>query len=560
VPPRLGPSDVDPATAAKHNGVEVDRRRLLGAYYTPDDLAGILVQWALAHSAGTVLDPCFGGCAFLKAAARVLRAKGVQDSGRFVYGVDIDSTCMEHVHATEDLEPENCIVSDFLEIRPGDIAGAPFEAVVGNPPYVRHHWLKGATRSAARALIEDSPVPLPATASMWAYFVVHSLSFLRPMGRLAMLVPEAILQADYAAPIRDALAARFSHVSLIHVRDRLFEGTDEPVVVVAGAGFGKQGKVSIEAVETADDLVGVLGGCASRRRSRYVTAANGRSVSTPVLEFLEALDASKSVRHFGDFATARIGLVTGSNSHFIRNQHDLVQRGIPSKALVPVVSRTTWLTGLDFRVEDHARLTDTDRRAHLVRPTPALENNKGVVGWIAEGVAAGVHARFKCAKRSPWFRVELSQAPDALATSTRLGSPLLVLNRPRYFCTNTLYAVSWRAGFGVEPEVVAIGFLTSAVSVWAELHGRRYGGGVLKLDLRTLVKVPVPLAVEARGAFEDIDELLRSGREAEARALADRVVLVQGLGVQKSDVRRLRRAQGDLTTQRVPPERRANGG
>ena len=50
----------------------VDIKRLLGAYYTPDALANILAKWALVAERGTVLDPSFGRCAFLSAAAKIL--------------------------------------------------------------------------------------------------------------------------------------------------------------------------------------------------------------------------------------------------------------------------------------------------------------------------------------------------------------------------------------------------------------------------------------------------------------------------------------------------------
>lgn len=540
----------------KRNGVDVDHRRLLGVYYTPDDLAEVLVEWALEHSPGTVLDPSFGGCAFLRAAAKVLRTKGVEDPGRLLYGVDIDPACATHVRGCTAFKPENFVFRDFLEVRLDCLGGVPFEAIVGNPPYVRHHWLKGPTRSAARALIESSAIHLPATASSWAYFILHALSFLRPGGRLAMLAPEAILQADYAIPIREALAAHFGRVSLIHVRDRLFDGTEEPIVVVACAGFGETGGFSIESVETAGDLVGVLSGAAAEERSSYSTVPNGRSVSPAVLEWFEVLKGSTSVRPFGDLARTRIGIVTGANAHFVRSASDLRKLRIPPEARVPVVSRTTWLSGLEFTAGDHLALVKANRRALLVRPTPALEQKDGTASWIAEGVDQGLDRRFKCAERSPWFRVELPPAPDAFATCTRLGSPLLVLDRPRYRCTNALYAVSWLPKLGIDPSAVAVGFLTSAVSVWAELHGRRYGGGVLKLDLGTLAKVPVPLVAAAAAAFDDIDSLLRRGDEAAARALADLVVLQQGLGGSEKDVRLLRQAQSELAAQRVPGKRR----
>ena len=207
----------------------MSRRRILGAYYTPDQLAEVMVRWALAGGTGPVLDPSYGGCAFLGAAVSVLRQGNPNGPAGQVYGVDVDPLCVEYVSRSDGLIDANCIVADFLEASPADLPGTPFAAIVGNPPYVRHHWIKGGQRDSARAVAADSTVPLPATANLWAYFLLHSLDFLAPGGRLAMLVPEAILQADYAAPLRETLAQRFDRTSLIYIRDRLFDETDEPV-------------------------------------------------------------------------------------------------------------------------------------------------------------------------------------------------------------------------------------------------------------------------------------------------------------------------------------------
>ena len=134
----------------------------------------------------------------------------------------MDPSCLEHVRRTENLIEENCIIRDFLTLSPEDIPGAPFSAVIGNLPYVRHHWFNGTTRKAARAAMIEAGLGLPATASAWAYFLVHALRFLGDGGRLAMLVPEAILQADYAAVLRNLLPSR--------VRQRLLGARSRPPV------------------------------------------------------------------------------------------------------------------------------------------------------------------------------------------------------------------------------------------------------------------------------------------------------------------------------------------
>ena len=539
------------AALTRSEDPSVDPRRLLGAYYTPDPLPGILTEWALTPGRGTVLDPSYGGCAFLNAATKVLTGKGVLEPGRLVFGVDVDRSCLEYVRGSGNLAEKNCIVRDFLTLSPKDLHGAPFQAVIGNPPYVRHHWFNGTTREAARAAIDDAGVALPARASAWAYFLVHALSFVAKHGRLAMLVPEAIQQADYAASVREALVARFERVCLVHIRDRLFDHTDEAVVAIAASGYGNPGTLQVEAVEQAQDLAAVLNAAKGRRSSSRWTTIKGRPIDSKVVQLLGELEQHTSVKNISDVATVRVGLVTGANSHFIRSVEGLKQLGVPRKAWVQVVSRTRWLSGLDFTEEDLQELVDGGQRAILVRPTPAYEDAPGVRRWIFKGIEAGVHKRFKCTIRTPWYRILLPPAPDAFATCTRLGAPLLVLNRAGCRCTNALHAVYWH-GIEASPMTAAVGFLTSAVSVWAELYGRRYGGGVLKMEPGTWNRVPVPLVQGTENAFDELNELIRCGRETQARALADDIVLGDRLGLPKKDIRRLQRAHSQLMSQRRP--------
>ena len=537
-----------------------ESRRLLGAYYTPEEIATVLTEWALGFESKreTVLDPSFGGCAFLNAATRVLSDRGVSKPSRLVFGVDVDPSCLGYVRGNEDLAEENCIVRDFLTLSPKEIPGAPFKAVIGNPPYLRHHWFNGKSRKAGRTAVCEAGVELPETASAWAYFLIHALSFLTKGGRLAMLVPEAILQADYASPVRDLLVSCFHQVNLIYIHDRLFEGTDEAVVAVIASGFGKKGRLRVEAVERAKDLATILKTSKRDRAAPHLTTEKGRCIDTRTAHLLGELEQHNAVKVISDLATVRIGLVTGANKHFIRDAEDLKKRDIPSEIWVKLVSRTKWLPGLDFTAEDLKELVCSGERAILVRPMSTHEDTPSVERWINEGVQSGIHMRYKCAIRDPWFRVALQPVPDAFATCTRMGAPLLVLNKASSQCTNALHALSWRRGVDASASAIAAGFLTSAVSVWSELYGRRYGGGVLKIEPSTLNRTPVPVIQRAECAFVELNNLVRCGREDDARARADDLILGDELGLSKKDIRRLQQAGRQLMFRRRPV-RKENG-
>ena len=535
----------------------VPRRRRLGAYYTPDELAAVLVRWALADGDGPVMDPSYGGCAFLTAAARALSKGDPSNAGARVYGVDIDPSCLEAARDSKLLVEDNCVEADFLATSSGDLPGSPYAAIVGNPPYVRHHWITGDQRESARAVAAETSVPLPATASLWAYFLVHSLKFLAAGGRLAMLVPEAILQTDYAAPLREMLAERFGNSRLIHIRDRQFAHTDEAVVALACSGFGEKGAVETLAVESVDGLRSVL--LRSNGRSPHGSSfppAAGDTLGA-AMALLRRIQQSPEVKRLGEVASVRVGVVTGANRHFIRSRDALDALGIPADARHGIVSRTRWLEGLEFRDADQRTLVEAGAAAFLVRPESA-EHDRLVDRWIQEGIAGGIDGRYKCALRSDWFRVDLPTVPDAFATCARAGSPLLVLNRGGCLNTNAVHSVRWNSDRPVAPEAVAVGFLTSAVSAWAELRGRRYGGGVLKIEPGTLKRVPVPLIPGAEEAFQDIDRLLREGREEEAREIADMRVLRDGLGLGNREIESSRQVRADLMEWRRP-SRGANG-
>ena len=487
--------------------------------------------------------------------ARVLSAKGLENPGRLLYGVDVDSTCADTARRSGPLIEANCITADFLGTSPADLPGGPFAAIVGNPPYVRHHWLKGTQREMARAVVADSIVPLRATASMWAYFLVHALKFLQRSGRLAMLVPEAILQADYAAPLRKVLSERFGRSLLVHIRDRLFDGTDEAVVVVAASGYGERGRLSIDAIDGPGDLAPLLADSGIVGRSSAVTVFNGRRITEPVLRLLQEIEGRTTVRQLAELAEVRIGFVTGANRYFMRNRLDLDELDLPAGAVHPVVRRTQWLAGLHFRQDDHEDLAAAGAAAFLVRPACSHQHHPGVKKWLADGLEHGVDQGFKCAARPNWFQMALPAAPDAFATCSRLGAPRLVLNRTAYRCSNALHSVRWKPSITVVGEAVAVGFLTTTVGVWAELFGRRYGGGVLKIEPGTLNRIPIPVVPGAEDVFEEADRLLRAGREKAARELADDRVLRDGLGLEQSQRRALAEAHSGLMNRRSPVRR-----
>ena len=134
-------------------------------------------------------------------------------------------------------------VNDFFDVQPT----GSYDAVIGNPPYIRYQEFAGEARARSREAALRAGVPLSNLASSWAAFTVHASLFLKPGGRLALVLPAELLTVNYAAGIRRMLMEKFSHVSLALFEERVFPGVLEEVVLLMADGYTGAGRLIIAA-------------------------------------------------------------------------------------------------------------------------------------------------------------------------------------------------------------------------------------------------------------------------------------------------------------------------
>ena len=101
-------------------------------------------------------------------------------------------------------------VADALTLHgAGDLGAEPFDAVVGNPPFLGQ-LARGTARSAAdRArLRERFGAAVHRYADTALLFALLGLDLVRDGGRVALILPETVLGAADAAPARAAIGRR----------------------------------------------------------------------------------------------------------------------------------------------------------------------------------------------------------------------------------------------------------------------------------------------------------------------------------------------------------------
>lgn len=124
------------------SGLAREALREKGQFWTPAWVAEAMVSWCLADDSESLFDPAVGAGAFFQAARAVGRNQGRQPE---LLGTEIDSRVLQQALA-EGLSFENLAkveIRDFVLHPPS----AQYRAIVGNPPYIRHHRLSQTTKA-----------------------------------------------------------------------------------------------------------------------------------------------------------------------------------------------------------------------------------------------------------------------------------------------------------------------------------------------------------------------------------------------------------------------------
>lgn len=535
------------------------RRKELGAFYTPPEMARKLVRWALRSPADRVLDPSFGGLVFLGEAYDRLRTLGATSAQARdqIFGGELDDIAHAAALADERFAPSGrrLLQGDFLCVEP-DQELPMVDAVVGNPPYVRYQGFNGhGTRG--QDLAARAGVRLTRLASSWAPFVVHATAFVRNGGRLAQVLPAEILHAQYADAVLAFLRRSFASVTLVLFEQRVFPGALEEVVLLFADGRGRGPSAQVRVIDCVDlDAFDVDRFLAATPASTDVPAGADHGLLAQLLpvearELYDELARSADVRPLGDLASVDIGAVTGANDFFLVRGDD---GRVPARFLRPAVSKAAHVRGARLTSADIRQLTATGKPMHIlaVEPKHPQDGLADLQQYLDFGRQGGIPERYKCRVRDPWWAVPLPKhgVPDALMTYCSSDHPRLVLNEAGALHTNTVHGVKMRNGADIA-ELVS-GFINSLTLLSAELVGRSYGGGVLKLEPTEAEAVLIPTpGVSLVERLPEVDELLRRGDREQMLDLVDAQILGdRGLGLSGDQIAVLRAAGDKLRARR----------
>lgn len=491
------------ATLARHQrlpsaGPQREALREKGQFWTPPWVAEAMVGYVLQGPTDHVFDPAVGAGVFFHAAKAVGRQLARPLT---LLGTEIDPLALTQAANT------GLTADDLAHIQIQDFVLHPparhFQAIVANPPYIRHHRLPATTKASLQDYGKRlTGSTLDGRAGLHIYFLLRALQLLETDGRLAFIMPADTCEGKFAPALWSWITAHYCLEAVVTFTPDAtpFPGVDTNAIVFMIRNAAPQSTFHWAQVDEAhtDQLkLWTLAGfqqaptSAVHAHQRILAEALQTGFSRP------PAIATETEATLSDFATVMRGIATGANDFFFLTNEQKEALGIPNQYVRRAIGRTR-----DVPTEEITQdtLTYLDKAG---RPTWLLSLDGQPVELLPLALRCYVHEgehqllpqRALISTRRPWYKMETRTPPPFLFAY--LG------RRNARFIRNTAGVLPLTCFLCVYPRQQDPATLDK---LWQVLQhpatianlarvGKSYGAGAIKVEPRALERLPIPHSV-----------------------------------------------------------------
>ena len=281
----------------------------LGMYYTPDSVVSEIAK-RTASADSKFLDPCCGSGQFLMSFAD--RLKNPEN----VYGIDIDPIAVNIAKINLimkfpdiDFYP-NVFCADFLfdvdqNFLYNKLKLTEFDCIATNPPWGSHF-----TDSDLK--IFKQHYPDITSGESFSFFLVKSLKSLKADGILSFVLPESVLNVKRHNDIRKYIYNKY-HISRIEQKPKVFKNIYSSTIIIDIKNSKKNDGVEIVNPQGIKNISRARLG--SNKDLLFNININSKD------EKILSKVYSHKHRTLKDNAVWALGIVTGNNNYYIKNDY-----------------------------------------------------------------------------------------------------------------------------------------------------------------------------------------------------------------------------------------------
>jgi len=515
-------------------------QKLRGGYYTPQDIADYVTRWVLKCSPSDILEPSCGDGAFFKSLHNNKCSKALNIHGYELF----ESEVIKSKKRCKEYGFKNATITegDFLSWADKNVNSHEelYDGVIGNPPFIRYQFLENGFQQHAENIFSHLGLKFTKHTNSWVPFILSAVSMLKAGGRLGMVIPSEIIHVMHAQSLREYLMDKCSKVLIIDPQEIWFEDTLQGAVIIFAEKKKQPNRktkgVSIEHVKG----LGFLDNNNETlfKTSNYVDAESISGKWTKAIlnqderNLLDKITAKKNVFSFSDVASVEVGIVTGANDFFLVND-DIIKKYNLTKYASPMFGKSVHCKGVIYGKTQHQENKKSGYPTNFLYIEDSFNKlPESVQKYIKHGEDQGLHKRYKCRIREPWYKVPSVFSQNLGMLKRAHNTPRLIFNELDAYTTDTAYRVTTDI---IDPQYLTYLFLNPLTAVFAELEGRYYGGGVLELVPSEIRKLHIPIPKNLDYDLKDLDNMVRNySMDSVLRLQGDKIL--GGIGLSKKDI------------------------
>ena len=473
-----------------HQRVDLDYRRNNGQFFTPSDVAELMVMYGIEGGTKTMLDPACGLGIFID---KMLALNSQQCR---IYGIDKDPSMVNACYL--DIKTRHGTKSRSVKLHNMDYLGAQdlekVDFLVCNPPYINFH---GFDRNLILKTKRDFGVEFNMLTNIYALFMVKAKHSVKNGGRIAFITPSEFFYTGYGKILKRFLLENFTIDRFITfdfdstVFDALTTAT-VTLMVNKKPPAGHRTKF----IKTGRSLSGIMK--TSRRgtkRGVYVNKVIQRSIDPDAkwqIYFTDSAIPDSILESFvplSRIAKVKRGIATGFNDFFTLSENERALWDIENKFLAPVVSKAAQIRGHEVTRSTMAELGKNGDKIHLLYCSEAPSKN--LSKYIEHGESRGVNERYLCSHRSPWYSMERRSPAPILSTVFSRDNMRFIHNKAGCLNLASYHGIYPRFDDASTTEALLC-YLNSDLCLSIQKRARReYGNGLHKFEPGDMLDLPV---------------------------------------------------------------------
>lgn len=460
---------------------EVTKEKLRGGFYTPPKIARFINNWVFEGNKKKlkILEPSCGDGSFLR--------ELIPFENKIEHVEAIEFDIKEGKKASKvsltNLNVEN---ADFLEYYIDRNTSEKFDAVIGNPPYIRYQFLDQNQKKLSNQILEENGVKHSKLMNAWVTFVIASVNILKVGGKVGFVLPAELLQVGYASTVREYLSKELKDILIITFEQLVFKEIQQEVVILLGtknsSTDAKSHTINHIELKNEDDLAKKELLDKSQTENKRILSFTDKwtyyFLNHKEIDLLDKTKDLEGIYKLKELADVEVGITTGANKFFTITKETKDRYGL-DKYAYPLVGRSVQVRGVIYDHEEFEINIQKNNRTYLLDFSNYEEKNNDIESYLQKGLEEKINEGYKCKIRDKWYVVPSVWSPDAFILRRNNEYPKFVVNKINAFSTDTMHRV--RVQKQINRDALAVSFYNSMSFAFAEIFGRSYGGGVLEI-------------------------------------------------------------------------------